>query len=506
MVKKLIMVIVFLNFAISCFAEIKLVETKDYIFSLAPYLRTDVVTLKNTVDLDSKNSDDSTTYLGFEYSLGLDLKFKDDGPQAYLKLKRAGPYGYDTPLFIHNTLQTSTARMENYHQEDLFPQVEEFWMDTSLGNLPLTLKTGLFAYNVGHQITMSGAYENYGLQVSNKSENLKWHAYYCRPDVSNKNYLGPRIKEEKNQGIDYEHSNAHFFATDISIPVGKDDVLQPYVGVLYDRTNGKRTNLFTTPTHKDVLGTFGISYDLNINKFSLGIEAARNFGEAKSSDEAYKDVEHVGYLVYLDGSYQFEKFKPHSRFILASGNQVTTEMVTEGVTTLTSGKNRAFSGYSPFNTNLADSVGILNPVKPLVAMGNGWGLNYGINRPTTFGDPGLFENIILPGLGFDYQLTDKLSLTFDWWYLKVMEKGIGTYDGISKKLSSDLGNEIDLSFSYALNNNVTLSLLSGYFFPGKYYKEERNDTAGTSLFTPFIRGDGKANGAYQIEISMEVKF
>ncbi len=175
-------------------------------------------------------------------------------------------------------------------------------------------------------------------------------------------------------------------------------------------------------------------------------------------------------------------------------------------TVLTSGKNRAFSVYSPLNANLADAITSTTITGPLVAMGRGWGLNYGINRPTTFGDPGLYENIILPGLGFDYQLTDKLSLTFDWWYLKAMEKGIGTYDGISKKLSSDLGNEIDLSFTYTLNNNVTLSLLSGYFFPGKYYKEERDDTTGTSLFTPFIRGDGKADGAYQIEVTMEVKF
>jgi len=50
-----------------------------------------------------------------------------------------------------------------------------------------------------------------------------------------------------------------------------------------------------------------------------------------------------------------------------------------------------------------------------------------------------------------------------------------------------------------------VSLLGGYFFPGRYYKELRDDTTG-SLFSPFVRGDGSPDCAYQLELSMELKF
>ena len=39
----------------------------------------------------------------------------------------------------------------------------------------------------------------------------------------------------------------------------------------------------------------------------------------------------------------------------------------------------------------------------------------------------------------------------------------------------------------------------------RLYKEIRDDVDG-SLFTPFIRGDGQADPAYQIEFSCEVAF
>lgn len=278
------------------------------------------------------------------------------------------------------------------------------------------------------------------------------------------------------------------------------------MGLLLDDTNAKRSPLFSTPTHKDMLGTFGASWEAKINKFSLNLEAARNFGKAKSSDETYKDVEHAGYAFYADTQYEFSKFSPHSRFLYASGNRVTTEMVDSDAEYLTSGKNRAFSNYSPFNTALADSHYPNFGEAPMVAMGNGNGLNYGVPRPGTFGDPRLPENIILTGLGFDYAFSDKLSFTCDWWLLKAAEKGIGKFDSLAKELSTDLGNEIDASFSYAVNDNIEVSLSGGYFFPGKYYKEERDGDDSGALFTPLVRGDGRANNAYQIELSVEMSF
>jgi hypothetical protein len=59
--------------------------------------------------------------------------------------------------------------------------------------------------------------------------------------------------------------------------------------------------------------------------------------------------------------------------------------------------------------------------------------------------------------------------------------------------------------TYKASDYITFSVLSGMFFPGAAYREERTDTAG-SLFTPFVRGDGKADPAYQLEVTMEFGF
>ncbi|MCX5696786.1 MAG: hypothetical protein NTU54_02235 [Candidatus Omnitrophica bacterium] len=477
-------VICFFGFVIPASAEVAVADNKNLTFNILPYLRTDVVTLKNNIGLDSRNKDDSSTYFGVDYSLGFDLKFKDSGPEAYLKLERNGPYDYDAPLFIRNTLRTSTAQAERYRGNELLPHVEEFWYDTPLFELPLRLKSGLFAYHAANDLAVPASYENYSLSLYRENENLKWHFYYCKPDLVNKSYLGPRIKQEREQGIHYTPNKANFFATD-AVFTFKNNSLQPYVEVLSDGSGDSRANLFSTPTHNDLLGTLGLAWNSTFDKLSIAIETARNFGKVQSSDENFKDVEHCGYLLYADAAYNFERIIPHSRFVLASGNKVTTDMVDNGDEVLTSGKNRAFSAYSPFNTNLLDSIYPDANNLPLVAMGAGNGLNYGINRPTTFGDPRLF--------------------VLDWWYLRAMERGVGTFEGSSKMLSPDLGNELDLSFNYELNKNITLGLLSGCFLPGRYYKEDRDDTEG-SLFTPFVRGDGEADPAYQIELSCTLTF
>lgn len=489
-------------------AEIKLLENKDYILNFSPYLRTDVVTLKNNIGLDNKKSDDNPTYLGIDYSLAFDLKNKDSGPQFYLKLERDGPYDYDAPLFTHNTLRTSTARVERYTGKgELFPQVKEYWLDLPLKVSSSRAKSGLFTYQVGNGFSLNGSYQNYGLNVYAENKGFKWDLYYCRPDLSHKELIGPRIKQEQEQGIAYERSKADFFAADVNFNLSQQNNIQPYAGILLDRTNSKRANTFSIPTHDDKLGTIGFSWnwDKIIKELSLQLEMARNFGKAKSSNEAFKDVVHSGYLIYTKAGYKLNKVSAHSEFVFASGNKVETEMADNGDTVLTSGKNRAFSVYSPLNTNLADSIYPNVNNVPLVAMGGGNGLNYGIPRPGTFNDARLFENLIATDLGFDYNFTDKLSCTFDWWYLMSQQKGVGTFEGVAKKLSPDLGHEVDLSFNYTINDKASLSLLTGYFFPGRFYKENRDDTGG-SLFTPFVRGDGHADGAYQIELSLTLTY
>jgi hypothetical protein len=480
-----------------------LLETQDLAFSADIYLRQDIVTFKNVVDLDNKNSDDTTTYLGIDYSLGLDLKYKNGGPEFYLKLERNGPYDYDAPLFIHNTLVNSCGRIEKYRNEQLLPQLEEFWLDAPLANA-LRVKLGLYAYSVGNGFSLNGGYENYGFTIFKEAPDFSWRFYYCRPDIVYKNHLGPSITLEKEHGISHDHSVANFFAADIKLKQGNTS-WQPYLGILADYTGReKRNNSFSSPTEKDILGTFGLAWEYQFKGLSLALEAAHNFGKAESTDSSYEDVYHSGYLVYTGIGYELKKVSPSFKFLLCSGNEVSDEAALNQDTTLTSGRNRAFSYYSPLNHNLGDSVSSSNfDMLPIVAMGGGYGLNYGVPRPGTF-SPADFDNLIMPSLGLDFNATDKLCIGFYWYYLNSFARGVGILNAEPKHLSRELGNELDLFIDYQLNEHTLFSILGGYFIPGKYYREVR-DSGDETLFNPLVRADGEVDNAYQIELALEFK-
>jgi len=504
MLKKTWFSLIFALSSISSGYSYELLDTEELKLELNSYLRTDLVSFKNVVDLDSHNKDDHTTYLGIDYSLAFRADFKDSQNKFFIKLERNGPYDYSAPLFIHNTLINSGGRVERYRNAELLPQVEEFWFDSRIRD-NFGLKAGLYIYAVGNGFSLNGSYENYGISLYRQTQNLFWRLYYCRPDLVYKNHLGPRIEQEIEQGQKYEPNAANFFATDLKITAG-NQTFWPYLGVLADYTSpGKRDNLFAAPIKRDILGTLGMSWELKNEKLSFKTEAAHNFGQALSADAAYKDIQHTGYLIYSGIDYYLGKLTPSLQFLLCSGNKATLDMAQDQDTTYTSGKNRAFSYSSPSNRNLSDAISSSNvEMLPIVAMGGGYGLNYGVPRPKTFSS-GDFENLIMPSLGFSYDFSDKLYLGVYGYYLSAFNRPVGTLDGKGKYLSRDLGYEADLFIDYKINPQMTLSFLGGCFFPGKFYKERRDDTEG-SLFSPYLRGDGLANNAYQIEFSMELKF
>ena len=486
-------------------AEEIVAETDFSTLSAGAFVRTDFIMQENNLDLDTKIRDDRTQYIALDYNFTLDLKGKNAGPEFFIKIERNGLYDYDVPIIIHNTLQTQIGKISPYHGAELLPYFREFWMETPVGDGFFRLKAGLYTYNVGHGIAMGGYYENYGIMVTAEDKNFKWNIYACAPDYENRKMLGPKVKQEKEQGIDWEHSKASFIATDISFPLA-DFLFQPYVGLLIDNTSAsKRSDLFTTETRRDILGTVGISCDLNVGDFSAAFEIARNFGMADAINSDYDNVVHQGYAIWSEIDYEYGNFTPHGRFLYASGNKTTADMVTNGDETFPSSKNNAFSNYSPFNTYLADAIYPSYSDIPIIALGNGLGVNYGILRPGTFDDPCAPENLMLFCAGLDYSITEKASLTVDWWYLMSVEKGIGSYNNVPKVISPDLGNEVDVNINYDLTKNLNLNFLTCFFFPGAAYREERTDIDG-SLLTPFVRGDGSADMAYQVEMSASVCF
>ncbi len=496
----LILVFTFLSFAYSY----ELLNTEQLALTLNTYLRTDLVSFKNVVDLDSHNKDDQAAYLGIDYSFALTADFKESHNKFYFKLERNGPYDYSAPIFIHNTLINSGGRVERYRDSELLPQVEEFWLDSKLFD-SFGVKAGLYVYEVGNGFALNGNYENYGATFYKQTQDIFWRLYYCKPDLVYKNHLGSHIKQEEEQGQKYEPNAANFFATDAKITAG-NQTFWPYVGMLADYTsNGKRDNLFSTPIKRDFLGTFGTAWEYKNDDFTLKLEAAHNFGYAQSEDSEYKDITHAGYMFYSGFDYVFGKLVPELQFLFCSGNKATPDEAAAGDTKYPGSRNRAFSYSSPTNMNLSDAISSSNvDMLPIIAMGGGYGLNYGVPRPKTFAS-GDFENLIMPSAGFDYNFTDKLCVSLYGYYLRAFNKPVGTEDGVGKYLSQDLGYEADLFIDYKVNPQMTVGFLGGLFIPGKFYKERRDDTDG-SLFSPYVRGDGNANNAYQIELYAELKF
>lgn len=504
MLRKICAVLILSLSFISSAYSYELLNTDQLALALNSYLRTDLVSFKNVVDLDSHNHDDRTAYLGIDYSLALSGDFKESGNKFYFKLERNGPYDYSAPLFIHNTLINSGGRVERYRDSELLPQVEEFWFDSKFFGT-FGVKAGLYIYEVGSGFALNGNYENYGITLYQQAQDIFWRFYYCRPDLVYKNRLGPPIKQEEEQGQRYEPNAANFFASDAKINVG-NQVFWPYVGMLADYTsNGKRDNLFSTPVKRDFLGTLGTAWEYKNEGLTFKLEAAHNFGYAQSQDSTDKNITHAGYMFYSGFNYELGKLIPELQFLFCSGNKATPEMAENAETTYPGSRNRAFSYSSPTNFNLGDTISSSNAdMLPIVAMGGGYGLNYGVPRPKTFSS-GDFENLIMPSVGFDYNFTDKLCVSLYGYYLRAFNKPVGTLDGQGKYLSRDLGYEADLFVDYKVNQHLTVGFLGGCFIPGKFYQERRDDLDG-SLFSPFVRGDGQVNNAYQIECYAEVRF
>lgn len=466
--------------------------------SVENHLRISGNTLGNNLDLDNDKSD-GITYMGYTYELKFNLEYTDV-LTSFVKLESNGPFDFDAPIVSDKKINTFFGEVSNYSLPEVIPRVEEYWIDSLIFNLPVKFKLGQYPYRVGNGYALGGYYENYSLSVYSADEDFKWTFYYAKPDLANKIILGPQVPQERALDVEYD-SNAHFLSFD-AILKWNEYSFQPYVGLLHDTTPGnRRVNAYPFPVNEDNLGTIGIDIDKNINKLNFGFEVAKNFGRANIIGES-SDMIHKGYMAYADVSYSFEKITPRSKLLVSSGNKMDADDVVNG--RFHSHSNCAFSVYSPTNANLSDTI-YPAAYGPYLATGGGYALNYGIARPSIFGDAYQLDGLILPNIGVDKQITDKWSVSIDYWYLRSFEHAIGTRDGRAITLSSDLGHELDFYGSYDLTEQISLNLLTGIFFPGKYYHEKRDDRDILGL-APAPRFDGGADIAYQIEFATEITF
>lgn len=470
----------------------------DLKLSVESHLRISGNTLGNNLDLDNDKSD-GVIYMGYTYDMKFHLEYKDV-LASFLKLESNGPFDFDAPIMSDNKIDTFYGEINNYSIPEVIPRVEEYWVDSLLFNLPLKFRIGQYPYQVGNGYALCGYYENYGLSVYSADEDFKWTVYYAKPDLVNKIILGPQVPQEKALDVEYD-SNAQFMSFD-TIIAWNGYSFQPYIGLLHDTTSpDHRVNSYPVPVNEDNLGTIGIDIDKNIDKLNFGFEVARNFGKANIIGES-SDIIHKGYMGYADVSYSFEKITSRSKLLVSSGNKMNAEDVVNG--RFHSHSNYAFSVYSPTNANLSDTI-YPAAYGPYLATGGGYALNYGIARPSIFGDAYQLNDLILPNIGVDIQITDQWSVSADYWYLRSFEHAIGTQDGRAIALSSDLGHELDFYSSYDLTEHISFNLLTGIFFPGKYYYEKRDDGDILGL-APAPRFDGGADIAYQIEFATEITF
>ncbi len=480
------------------FAETSYQVSPDLKLSIENHLRLSGNSLGNNLDLDSDKSD-SVAYMGYTYDTKLNFTYKDF-LTSYIKFESNGPFDYDAPIVSDKKIDTRYGEIDNYSIPEILPRVEEYWVDTVVFNLPVKFKIGQYANQIGNGYALGGYYENYGASVYSANENLQWRVYYAKPDLENKIILGPQTPQEKALDVEYD-SSAHFMSFDTIVKWG-DHSFQPYLGLLHDTTPGStRFSAYPELINEDNLGTVGIDIDMNFDKLNYGFEVAKNFGSANVIGDG-ADIIHKGYMAYADASYSFDKISPRLKLLVSSGNKMDDEDVLNGK--FSSHSNNSFSVYSPTNINLSDTV-YPSAVGPYVATGGGYSLNYGVARPSAFGDSYQLNDLVMPNMGVDVQITEKWSVTLDYWYMRSFEHAIGIQNDHAVTLSSDLGHELDFYTTYDLTEHISFNLLTGVFLPGKYYREKRDDGDVLGV-APSPRYDGDADPAYQIELATEITF
>jgi len=91
---------------------------------------------------------------------------------------------------------------------------------------------------------------------------------------------------------------------------------------------------------------------------------------------------------------------------------------------------------------------------------------------TSYGSPGdTLCNIWAVNLGIGYQINEDLKAIFDLWHAELAE----TNDQIE---DTDLGTEADLRLDYTINEDLILSLVGAYLFPGEASDYNLDDGEG----------------------------
>ncbi len=488
----------------------------DWDLSIEPELRVAYNETTNTGDLNDSTGD-NLNYASYIYNIPVRVTHKGE-TTFFINLISEGSSHYAAPLKdLDPFVEGVSIHKNGDFGSALYPGVSELWFKVHPAS-GLNLQFGQSPYKVGNGYALGGQYNNYGVTVLYEgSPNVTARLRFSKLDFENRLYgIGHNTMERWSLGRS-DDSEASLFAADVTFRSGRHS-FQPYLGFLKDSTaashrmqHGYYTNLLQAfEARRDKIITLGLSTKLDFQRVSVELEGARNFGQTISNTSGWEDIDHEGYIIHAAVKGHLGMFTPRARVVVASGNEVdVSDPAAYLAGTLKRTENKAFTVFSPVNTNLVDSYAHIASV-PVIAMAGGYPMNYGIRRPGTFNDPHVWENIAAYNLGVNIVPFNKAFVMIDLWHLRALEAAIGqsSVGGSYEYLSKDIGNEIDIYATYEFTKIITAGIHGGYFWPGGYYKETRVDSLflWNNNLSQTVRTDGSADDAHQMEVFVTLKF
>ncbi|MBU2490974.1 MAG: alginate export family protein [Bacteroidetes bacterium] len=210
----------------------------------------------------------------------------------------------------------------------------------------------------------------------------------------------------------------------------------------------------------------GITNDGKIGPIDYNLEAVSLTGETSvTPTSVLKD--YSAYMAYLKVKYNTSGlFAPKAAFGMGSGDDKSTPNEVEDFQALFLDE-----GGHNYTNIFADDIHGFRYTDPLsVKYGSG------------------FANVTWFQLGVDAKLLEnKLNVEATFTALKATDArtiGSGILGTNTGTTTSDIGTEIDLNFSYKLNEKLGLELRAGHFMPGDIFGDQNNVTK-IELFTEF---------------------
>ena len=253
----------------------------------------------------------------------------------------------------------------------------------------------------------------------------------------------PAASAEAGWDIGGNDQDVDYFGLDPRFNVG-NHMINPFV--LYV-TSSDGSQWAATTVAKDISVFYlGVNMDLDFDVASVWFTGIYSGGSIDASDWAadewgIEDFDVSAYLIALGASVDLSAASIHGQLFLASGDDDALDDNEASEFFVPKGQSYYWSeimGYGTFDYQVSSG---------------------------SIGDQ--ISNIMAANIGVDFAPTDKLKLTADLWYAKLVEE-----DANGKDV---LGTEIDLKASYELVEGLNMDVIAAYLFAGDATYDGAND-------------------------------